>query len=49
MTENQTVKLVLACANCGNTTFIQVEDGFKCSSCGDFSYPEDMGTEVVEE
>ena len=43
-----TIKLVASCSECGNTTWIRREDGFECSACGEFSYPEDMDMKELE-
>lgn len=45
----KTVKIVLTCPNCGNSTWIEREDEdymFECLSCGDLVYPEDMGSKM---
>ena len=39
---NEQIKLVAACPECGNTTWIERDDGFECLACEEFSYPEDM-------
>ena len=39
-------KLMMTCPRCGNTTWLSREDGFECTACGEFSYPEDMSSEV---
>lgn len=40
--------LRLTCPECGNSRWIERDDGWECAACGEFSYPEDMCTEVVD-
>lgn len=41
------VRIVLTCPGCGNHIWIpDGEGGFKCLSCGDECYPEQMGSET---
>lgn len=45
--ELDTVKIVLTCPECGNSTWLRREEGdFECLSCGDRYNPEDMSSEV---
>lgn len=39
---NEAVKLILACPQCGNSTWFSHDDGFKCAVCEEFCYPEEM-------
>lgn len=41
------LKLVLTCPQCGNSDWIRRDDGFECTACGEFTYPEDMSS-IVE-
>lgn len=43
------VKILLTCPNCGNGTWLRVEDGFECLSCGDIYETEEMCSEAVSE
>lgn len=43
-----TVRLIQACANCGNTTFAYKDGDFECLACGDINEAEDLTTKVVE-
>ncbi|MEE1502775.1 MAG: hypothetical protein UGF89_00835 [Acutalibacteraceae bacterium] len=43
------LKITLTCPNCGNSTWLKVEDGFECLSCGDIYQTEEMCSEVVSE
>lgn len=42
------LKIKLTCSKCGNSTWIRQDDGFACAGCGEYSYPEDMSSEVEE-
>lgn len=42
------LNIVLTCPNCGNSGWIRRDDGFECLACGDFSYPEDMCSDIRE-
>lgn len=43
-----TVRIILACANCGNTTFAYKDGDFECLACGEVNEVEDLTSKVVE-
>ena len=40
------VNILLTCPNCGNSTWVKVENGFECLACGDTYETEEMCSEV---
>lgn len=46
---NGSVKIVLTCPQCGNSTWIPQDDGFECAACGAFSYTENMSSETEDQ
>lgn len=42
------MKIVLTCPECGDTNWIEKDDGFECAACGEFAHPEDMTAEVIK-
>ena len=41
-------QLRLTCPRCGDHNWIERDDGWECVACGEFSYQEDMCSEVVD-
>lgn len=42
------VKIFLTCPNCGNGSWVRVEDGFECAACGDVCETEEMSSIVTD-
>ncbi len=48
---SKTMKILLTCPNCGNSTWIGQDDegAFECGACGELAFTEDMSAEVKED